>query len=295
MNTKSDRFASRVPRLRPSLLSAALAGAAFLPTAQADELTVFTDKPAYEVAQTVTLTVEGPPGAPVTILIDVDDGPTFVPGYGEFAIGFTPAFLMADLGTLDGEGKIVLSIPFLCRFAPVLGYEVYIQAVAFPGGAPLLSNPWHFTQSAGDCSDECVAGIEQMGVQTLFEDVPSTGELVVKVERPNGQKDVYGFYQEQLDLDTDALGVLDVPLENADGSIVVPILERIGDDLSVRICIDASVNGKNGKLQGGETRFTISYAGQTASEEIHTSCSLPLAGGDVFGDLVVTKLLFVQP
>lgn len=294
-DTAALRTRSSLSVSRTALLAVAIAAFGAAKTLPAQELTIFTDKPAYEVAQFVTLTVQGPPGAPVTILIDVDDGPTFVPGFGEFALSFTPAFLMADLGVIPPSGEFDLTIPFLCRFAPILGFEIYLQAVAFGGPEPILSNPWHFTQSPGDCSDECVAGIEQMAVQTTFHNVPATGKLEIQVKRPNGQQTVYGTFDMDLVLAADATGVLDVPLVNADGSIVVSILEQKGSSLAVRFCVDAKINGKNEKLQGGNTRFSATFAGTNKTQEIHTSCSQPLAVGDVFGDYIVTKLIFVDP
>lgn len=275
--------------LATSLVAAALFAAPS--TAEAGGLTLTTDQPAYEVAQTITLTITGPVGASTTLLIDLDDGPTFVPGYGEFALGFSPFFLMADLGPIPASGEIVLSIPLLCRFAPPLGIEVYLQAVAFDGGAPILSNPWHFAESPGDCDNVCESGIEQMGVQTTFANVPATGKLSVSVSRPNGQQTVYGTLDVNLDLAVDATGVLDVPLVNGDSSITVSMLEMSGSSLTVRFCLDATVTpGK--KLQGGETTFAAAFEGTSEVQQIHTSCSIPLAVGDVHGNLTITKLVF---
>jgi len=283
------------PARLAALLAAPLLMALTTQTAHAQELTISTDQPAYEVAQLLTINVEGPPGAPVTILIDLDEGPTFVPGFGEFGLGFTSAFLMAPLGSLDSNGQLVVQEPFKCRFAPPLGIEVYIQALTFVNGAPLISNPWHFTQSPGDCSDDCVAGIEQMAVQTTFDNAPATGKLSIIAKRPNGQQTVYGTLEVDLDLAADAPGVLDVPLLNGDSSIIVSILEQTGTSFTVRFCVDAKVNGHNGKLQGGNTTFSASYAGTNHTQDIHTSCSLPLAVGDDFGEFTVTKLIFAAP
>ena len=261
------------------------------PSADANELTISTDQPAYEVAQTITLFVNGPAGAPVTLLIDLDDGPTFVPGFGEFSLGFSQFFLMADLGTIPAGGELVLSLPLMCRFAPPLGIEVYIQAVAFVNGSPILSNPYHFGESPGDCDDVCESGIEQMGVQTTFANAPQTGTLALSVSRPNGQQTVYGTLDLDLDLAVDAEGVLDTPLTNADGSVVVTMLEMNGPDLTIRFCVNAT-GQPTGKLQGGETIFSADYAGTLNEEQIHTSCSLPLAVGDVFDEMTVIKLVF---
>jgi hypothetical protein len=270
------------------LLVLALALTCSVPTLRA-QVTLEADQPAYEVTQQLTVTITAPPGALTFLLVDVLPGPTVVPNLGTFIMGFSPWFFVVPLGPMNPTGQLTLQEQFSCRTAYVYGQEVYLQAVAVSGGVKTLSNGLHFAEMPGDCNDDCIGGVYELGLQLPLAGVPSTGTLHIESYKTNGAQISYGTLDAPLDLDAGPIGVLGTPIVNADQSIAVTVLDWDGAQLTVRFFVNAQ-NGGHSKL-GGNTLFRVSYGGVTQEVIIHTSCSQPLYVGLKFGDFTVVKVL----
>jgi hypothetical protein len=255
----------------------------------AAQVAITADQAAYEVSQQLTVTIEAPPGAPTFLLVDVLPGPTIVPGIGTFHLGFSPFFFYVPLGPMNRSGSLTLQEQFSCRTAHVYGQEVYLQVVAVIDGVKTLSDGLHFAEVPGDCNDDCVGGVSELGLQVPLAGVPSTGTLHVHSYKTNGAQIGYGTLDVALDLDAGPTGVLPAPIFNADHSIAVTVLDRDGATLTVRFFVNAPAGG-HAKL-GGNTLFHVSYGGVTQEVVIHTSCSQPLYVGLQFGDFHVVKVL----
>jgi len=94
-----------------AFIAATLFSLALTPPASAADLTVDgrEDVDVY-MANRVTIAVTGEIGRAVTLLVDISPGPTFA--FGEqLELGFTPATLIAPLGTIPASGT--LSLPIL--------------------------------------------------------------------------------------------------------------------------------------------------------------------------------------
>ena len=273
----------RVPRLFAPLLAVfLLAGAA------SAQVTIETDQPAYEVSQLLSVTITGPPGAPTFLLVDVWPGPVVFP-FGTIHIGFSPIYFVVSLGPMPLSGTMSLHEGFSCRTAFNYGTEVYLQAICVVAGVKQLSNGLHIAEMPGDCNDDCIGGVAEIGLQVALEGVPQTGDLHVTAVKQNGFQHEYGPLDATLDLATDATGILATPLISPNGAAAVSMLEWDGSTLVVRFFIDAPDAGHI-KL-GGNTLFTISFGGVEKSVLIHTSCSQPLYVGQTYGDFTVIKLI----
>jgi hypothetical protein len=253
------------------------------------QVVVSTNQPAYEVSQQLSVTIEAPPGALTFLLVDLVPGPTVVPNLGTFIMGFSPFFFVVPLGPMNPSGSITLQEQFSCRTSHTYGQEVYLQAVAVIRGVKTLSNGLHFAEVPGDCNDDCVGGVYELGLQVPLVGVPSTGTLHIHSYKTNGKQISYGTLDVPLDLDAGPTGVLAAPIFYADQSIAVTVLDRNGATLTVRFFVN-SVNGGHAKL-GGNTLFNISFGGVTQQVVIHTSCSQPLYVGQKLGDFHVVKVL----
>ena len=268
-------------------LAAALVLSSLAGTSSA-QVTLESDQPAYEISQLLTIKISGPPGAPTFLLVDVIPGPIVFP-FGTIEVGFSPLFFVVNLGAMPASGSMTLHEAFSCRTVQTYGTEVYMQAICVVNGVKVLSNGLHFAEMGGDCNDDCIGGVAEIGFQVPLEGVPETGVLHISALKQNGFPHEYGPFDVPLDLFTDATGILAVPLESPNGGIIVSMLEWDGSTLLVRFFVDAPAAG-HVKL-GGNTKFTISFGGVEKSVVIHTSCSQPLFVGQVYGDFTVIKLI----
>ena len=118
---------STLRSLLPCLALAALGA-----SATASDLTLDGQADASPMSGTsLTVSITGTPGAPVTLLIDVDPGPTNIFGQS-LELGFTPALLAVPLGTMPGSGTLSFdaNIPFDEAF---VGLTFYTLAVVQDG------------------------------------------------------------------------------------------------------------------------------------------------------------------
>jgi hypothetical protein len=254
------------------------------------QVTIETDQPAYEVSQLLTVKISGPPGATTFLLVDVLPGPLVFP-FGTIEIGFSPIWFMVNLGPMPAEGFMSVHESFSCRTAYVYGVEVYLQAICIVDGQKVLSNGLHIAEMPGDCNDDCIGGVQEIGLQVRLENVPALGDLHVDAIKQNGFQHHYGPLDATLDLAVDATGILATPLLSPNNGVAVSMLEWDGNDLVVRFFIDAPAAGFV-KL-GGNTEFVISFGGVEKSVIFHTSCSQPLYVGQIYGDFTVIKLIDV--
>jgi len=274
-----------------SRLTFSLAVALFVATLSSPasaQVTIESDQPAYEVSQLLTVKISGPPGAQTFLLVDVLPGP-FVFPFGTIWIGFSPVFFVVNLGPMPAAGSMTVHESFSCRTAMTYGTEIYLQAICVVGGVKQVSNGLHFAEMGGDCNDDCVGGVAEIGLQVPLENVPQTGTLHIDAHKLNGAQHHYGPLDAPLDLATDATGILDVPLVSPNGGVAVSMLEWDGSTLLVRFFVDAPAAGYS--ALGGNCEFTISFGGVQKTVVIHTSCSQPLYVGQVFGDFTVIKLI----
>jgi hypothetical protein len=255
------------------------------------QVSISTNQPVYEVSQQLTVTIEAPPGALTFLLVDVLPGPTVVPGLGTFIMGFSPFFFVVPLGPMNPTRELVLQEQFSCRTAYTYGQVVYLQVVAVIDGVKTLSDGLHIAEVPGDCSDECLGGVTEVGFQVPMAAVPSTGTLHIESYKTNGALVDYGNSDAVLDLDVGPTGVLPATMLNCDESIAVTVLDWDGATLTVRFFVSAT-NGGHRKF-GGQTQFNVSYGGVVQELNIHTSCSQPLFVGQDFDDFTVVKVLDV--
>ncbi|HET6202184.1 MAG TPA: matrixin family metalloprotease [Planctomycetota bacterium] len=85
--------------------------------------------------RTVTLRLINASG-PSVIGFDLSEGPTFLPGVGNVALGFTPSLFAIPLAA---PAQIPVAIP---ASAPLIGTTVFLQAVVLTGPGSALSNPY---------------------------------------------------------------------------------------------------------------------------------------------------------
>ena len=277
--------------LQRSIFSAVLALSALVTAAPgaASQITIATDQPSYEVNQLISFTVDGPPGTPIFVLVDLAPGPVTIPSLGTFGIGFSSQFFMVPLGPIPPSGQISLAEKLFCRTAETYGDEFYLQAVGIINGEKVLSNPHHFAHMSGDCDGICDPPVLELGFQTTFADAPATGMLHIDCYKSVGQNDLFGMIDIPLDLTTQAVGALSPVISNASGSVVVQWIDWVDGDLTLRFFIDATKSV--GQFNGPNALLTVDYAGETRVEPIHTSCSLPLDVGMAFGEFTVIKMV----
>jgi hypothetical protein len=238
------------------------------------------------------VTVEAPPGAPTFLLVDVFQGPVVVPNLGTFIMAFSPFFFVVPRGPKNPTGRLDLMEQFSCRTAYVYGQVVFLQAVAIVNGVKTLSNGLHIAEMPGDCNDDCVGGVQEIGLQVPLAGVPATGTLHIESHKTNGAQISYGKLDLPLDLVVGPNGVLTTPIQNGDGSVAVSVLDWDGTTLTVRFFVNGPAGG-HAKL-GGNTLFHVSYGGVTQEVTIHTSCSQPLYVGLKFGDFHVVKVIDLE-
>jgi hypothetical protein len=224
--------------------------------------------------------------------VDVFPGPSVVPGLGTFIMGFSPFFFVVPLGPMNPTGELVLQEQFSCRTAYTYGQVVYLQVVAVIDGVKTLSNGLHIAEVPGDCSDECLGGVTELGWQVPLATTASSGLLHIEAYKTNGSLVEYGELDVVIDLDAGPTGVLPAPIFNADESIAVTVLDWDESTLTVRFFVSAT-NGGHEKF-GGETLFRVRYGATTQQIDIHTSCSQPLYVGLEFDDFTCVKVLDVE-
>lgn len=280
MNTKVSRF------LAATLVALVVVASG----GQADaQVTLTANQPAFEVSQLLSITLQGPPDANVWLLVDILPGPFVVPNLGTFCVAFSPYYFVVPLGPLPASGEVNLSESFSCRTAYVYGQEVYLQAVSVVGTTKQISNCLHIAEMPGDCSDDCLGGVQEVGLQVALEGVPMTGNLYINAVKTAGDPFMYGPLDIPLDLATAATGVLETPILNASGSVAVSMLELDGTTLTVRFFINAPAAGPSNLA--GITVFRTCFGGVEKWVEIDTSCAQPLFVGQAYGDFSVIKVL----
>src|SRR5690606_26689630 len=80
------------------------------------------------------ISVQGLPGAAVTLLADLSPGPT--PALGQsLPLGFTPALLLAPLGVMPASGTLTTLVQLPTDLA-LDGLDVYLLAAVADAGQP---------------------------------------------------------------------------------------------------------------------------------------------------------------
>jgi hypothetical protein len=273
-----------------AVLVAALAFVPVLGSRTAAQVTLTADQPAYEVTQLLTVTIQGPPGAQTFLFVDILGGAKTFP-IGTIEIGFSPVWFVALLGPMPASGSMSVHEAFSCRTTNIYGNEIYLHAICASPGLKQFSNPLHFAEMKGDCTDECTDSVIELGLQVELQDVPPSGILWINAWKAGDTSQNYGpaFEIPIFDLAAMATGVLDVPLSNSSGSIVVSMLDLVGTSLHVRYFVNAQLAGYP-SLEGA-TLFTMHYDGVSARGEITTDCTSPIKVGDEFGKFTVVKVV----
>lgn len=147
-----------------------LVSSAFLATAlfaQANPYVLSTTAPIYQSGSPLTLTIAGPPGTAGVLLIDIDPGPTTIPGIGTFQIGFTPFLVALAIPPLSASGEITLCDASLCPPPGQQEVRFYVQAASATFSPPsfAVSNPVTliFQDPAGYCEEGVCAGDGAIG------------------------------------------------------------------------------------------------------------------------------------
>jgi hypothetical protein len=131
--------------LRTARSAAALLAFASLATPAAandcDALHLELTKPVYKPDEFWHLDLLGTPGTLSVLLVDIAPGPVFVPDFGTFDLGLSPALIVAWLPPMPDTGELGITCHFPCG-APTVGIPFYMQALSFDVQtfAPCISN-----------------------------------------------------------------------------------------------------------------------------------------------------------
>lgn len=276
-------------RSRP-LLALALCLGFFADAAISQPLSINLNQPTIETGQTLTFSVTGPPGTNIWMLLDLVEGQSVYPPVGTLDIAFSPLAQVYNFGQLPEDGLFVRfdEIPCYTGFGSL---DVFLQVVGQDPvtGAFSKSNPVTVTIVEGDCDSECDGGIVVLGLQVDIPNVtPGLDTLEISIHKGSNDGtpgDLQAAFAEVVDLTQPVV----VPLSNMTGSLVVQVLDIENDTLTIRFEIDAVLAGIN-KLDAN-TYIELSFNGTSYIETIHTSCSQPIAVGDMFGTFTITNLI----
>jgi len=277
------------PRARP-LLALALCLGFFAEAAISQPLSININQPTIETGQTLTFSVTGPPGTNIWMLLDLVEGQSVYPPVGTLDIAFSPLAQIYNFGPLPTDGLFIRfdEIPCFTNFGSL---DVFLQVVGRDpmSGAFSKSNPVTLTIVEGDCDSECDGGIVVLGLQV---DIPNVmaglDTLEISIHKGSGGGSP-GALQATFAEVVDLTQPVTLPLTNMTGSLVVQVLDIDNGTLTIRFEIDAVLAGIN-KLDAN-TYIELSFNGTSYIETIHTSCSQPIAVGDMFGSFIITNLI----
>jgi SdrD B-like domain len=109
------------------LVVAALGASASDDPANGCPITLSINSPALLAEEFIELKATGTAGLLLCLFIDIDPGPTTIPGIGTFGIGGTPYFTNIDT-TIPPSGELTLSTALPCN-SPLLGNTFFIQGL----------------------------------------------------------------------------------------------------------------------------------------------------------------------
>lgn len=142
--------------------------------AESTPVTIAFDQDVYQAGTHAELTVSGAPGTLVWLGFDFDPGPTFIPGFGTFDLGFSSSFNFALLPAIPASGELVLT--WQCTSPcvnPITGNDLYVQGVA-PDPLTLafcLTNPE--VLNVEDLSGMCNTCLVIIDEETIDNDIKS--------------------------------------------------------------------------------------------------------------------------
>jgi len=276
-------------RSRP-FLAIALCLGLFAEGALSQPLSINLNQPTVETGQTLAFSVTGPPGTNIWMLLDLVEGQSFYPPVGTLDIAFSPLAQVYNNGPLPQDGLFIRfdQIPCYTGFGSL---DVYLQVVGQDPvtGAFSKSNPVTVTIVEGDCDSECDGGIVVLGLQVDIPNVtPGLDTLEINIHKGSNDGtpgDLQTAFAEVVDLTQPVA----LPMSNLTGGLVVQVLDLDDGTLTIRFEIDAVLAGLD-KLNAN-TYIELSFNGTSYIETIHTSCSQPIAVGDMFGTFIITNLI----
>jgi hypothetical protein len=195
-----------------------------------------------------------------------------------------------NFGVLPEDGLFVRLDQIPC-FTDFGNLDVFLQVVGkdLTTGVFAKSNPVTLTIVEGDCDSECEGGIVVLGLQIEIPGfTPGVDTLEINIHKGNNDG-VPGELQASFAEVIDLTQSVSLPLSNLTGSLVVQLLEIDGTDLTIRFETDAVLAGLS-KLNAN-TYIELSFGGTSYIETIHTSCSQPIAVGQMFGNFIITNLI----
>jgi len=109
--------------LSASFALASLAGADCSP------FSIHYGKPVYDAGEHASLFVSGTPGNLFVVLLDPVPGPTFIPGFGVFGVGFSSALYIEFAPKMEADGEMLFTCHIECGSPPV-GVPYYTQVAS---------------------------------------------------------------------------------------------------------------------------------------------------------------------
>jgi len=165
--------------LVPLLVPATSATPPPAPSAGPCDTTVAFTKDVYVLGEPTYLTITGAPGTLVWLGLDMDPGPTFLPGFGSFHLGFSSFFKFTEVpyvlppeGTMSVWWQCVINSP--CE-NPTSGNDWFLQGVALdPVTTEFCATNWvvlNIEDLEGSCADRdgCTPGYWKNHVEAWAE------------------------------------------------------------------------------------------------------------------------------
>ena len=276
--------------MQPRFLAALLAGASLpslCPAQLPQTMTISTDQPTYRLGQVANTLVEGTPGRYAVVGVSETPSPTTLSGVGSFCFDpLAPDTFLFGLGVLPPIGGIMICDPIPCTQA-MIGRIFYIQGVEMELPTRTIvgiSNCHTVDLVDGDCAGVCDGGVVVLGLQTEFLNV-TNDTVQISLSAIGASATLVGTLNVSWDFNNPPA----LPIANANGSVILTKVERVGTTVTVRYEVDAAAAGFEKHFP--ITKFSAAIDADLHQELIDVSCAQPIDVGSLFGDFVITLLI----